>query len=69
MVRCGSCEKVIDNPREYKGEVVQKLCSDGCRYHYHNSLKKEGRAFFKEAMVLLRKFSGNRGEVLGETLD
>jgi hypothetical protein len=34
----------------------------------HNLSARE-RAFFKETVVLLRKFSGNRGEVLGETLD
>jgi len=34
----------------------------------HNLSPRE-RAFFKETVALLRKFSGNRGEVLGETLD
>lgn len=49
------------------GKIVQKFCSDGCRYHYHNSLRKEERAFFKETVLLLRKFS-HREDPLSESL-
>jgi hypothetical protein len=69
MVKCGFCQKVIESPREYRDEVVQKFCSDGCRYHFHNSLKREQRVFFKETMSLLRKFSGSRGELSREISD
>ena len=67
MIRCGFCQKTIESPREYKGKVVQKFCSDGCRYHYHNSLNKKERIFFRETMSLLRKFSAGREESPGET--
>ena len=49
MVRCVFCQKEIENPRKYRGEIVQKFCSDGCRHHYHNSLKKEERETMETA--------------------
>ncbi len=62
MVRCGFCGKVIEDPREYRGEVVQKFCSKDCRYKYHNAAKKEALAFFKETMSLLKKISKSKTE-------
>jgi len=47
MVRCVFCQKEIENPRKYRGEIVQKFCSDGCRHHCHNSLKKESGPFLR----------------------
>lgn len=64
MVRCLFCGKVIENPREYEGEIVQKFCSDKCRYDYHNRLKKEERVFAKETISLLRKILRNREDPL-----
>jgi predicted nucleic acid-binding Zn ribbon protein len=64
MIRCLSCKETIENPREYKGKVIQKFCSDKCRYDYHNRIKREERFFVKEAMSLLRKISRDKGDSL-----
>lgn len=64
MVRCLFCQKDIENPRKFRDEIVQKFCSDKCRYGYHNRLKKEERVFVKETISLLRKTLRNRGDSL-----
>jgi hypothetical protein len=56
MVNCLFCQKEIENPRKYKGEVVQKFCSDGHRYNYHNRINKEERDFGREVVLTLKKF-------------
>jgi hypothetical protein len=56
MVKCLFCGRVIENPRKYRDEVVQKFCSDGHRYNYHNRVNKEERDFGKEVVLTLKKF-------------
>lgn len=58
MVRCGFCGRGIENPRKYRGEVVQRFCSKICRYKYHNVPRKniQVNEFAEELFVLLRKY-------------
>jgi len=55
MVKCLFCGILINNPKEHNGEIIQKFCSDQCRYDYHNRLKREKLVFAKEAMSSLKK--------------
>jgi predicted nucleic acid-binding Zn ribbon protein len=61
-VRCLFCKKIIENPRQYGDKIIQKFCSDKCRYNYHNEIKREERLLIKETISLLKKISQNRGE-------
>jgi hypothetical protein len=55
MVRCGFCQKEIENPREYKGEVIQKFCRDRCRYSFHNERKRKDLTLAKEMISIFKK--------------
>lgn len=61
MINCLWCKNLIENPREYKGEIIQKFCKDECRWKYHNSIRREEAAFFKQIISFSQKILGKRG--------
>jgi len=61
MVRCLFCQKIIERPKIYKGEIVQKFCSDECRWKHHNEIRREEITFAKEVISFLRKILKLKG--------
>ena len=61
MIKCLNCKKLIENPRRFRGEIVQKFCSDDCRFRWHNRRKKEKLGFLAEIMSFSKKVFDGEG--------
>jgi len=61
MIECEweFCGKEIVRPRECRGQVVQRFCSDKCRWRFHNRKRLE---LFRELVTLLKKGGFVAGE-------
>ena len=57
VIKCLFCKTEIENPRTFKGEIVQKFCKKKCRYDYHNRVHREERLFGREIISTYKKFS------------
>jgi len=52
IVQCEFCQKDIRGPRECRGQVIQRFCSDLCRFRFHNHKRLE---LFRELVTLLKR--------------
>lgn len=59
MTFCLYCQKIIEEPRMCKGEIVQKYCNDDCKNGYHKKRRKDNENMLKEIMVIIEKYRGN----------